>query len=73
MNGLIMDDSPSVTSSSYLIFARNSGSYNEYLRASSDLWSALGASNANRFYIYVNLYSNGMTTQRPVHIVVRHR
>lgn len=69
-----MGDSPSIsTANSHLIFARNNGCYNEYLRASTDLWQTLGASNPNRFYILVDVFSNGMSVQRAVNIIVRHK
>lgn len=69
-----MGDSPNITrNGNYRIFARNSGCYNEYLRSSMDLWSVLGASNVNRYYILVDVFSNGMTMQRAVNIIVRHR
>ena len=69
-----MGDSPNITkSSSHLIFSRNSGCYNEYLRASTDLWYTLGANNANRFYIFVDVFRNEMSITRPVKIIVRHK
>lgn len=41
--------------------------------ASTDLWQTLGASNPNRFYILVDVFSNGMSVQRAVNIIVRHK
>lgn len=62
------------SSSSYYTYARNGGCYNEYLRASSDLWKKLDSSSPNQFYFFINQYSTSFNYDaKPVNVIVRYK